>query len=777
MPPVSPPQRPDEEAAGVSVAEAFRRALDACQRGAWPEAERICRLILDAQPRHFDALHLLGTLAMQAGRAQEAADLLSSAIEANPRVAQAHMTRAAALRALGRHAEAREGFEQAASIAPDSPEAQMNLGIALADLGRQEDALACQERAIALRPGFAEAHYNRGVSLQALGRLEEALESYDRAIAAKPGLAGAHNNRGVVLRDLGRLAEALSSYDAALSLDPRSAEAHNNRGVVLRALRRPADAVESYGRAIAIRPAFAQAHRNLGAALGDLGRPAEALQHFDRAIALDPAYADAQVARGVALRDLGRHAEARDAFARALSMDPGFEWLEGLWLHAAMRVCDWSGLQDRVDHLVRRVERGERATHPFPLLALPGDAALQRKAAETWVAARHPRRDAPPATQRRGPRDRIRIGYFSADYFEHATSYLVAGLFEMHDRASFEITAFSFGPDTRDDMRRRIAAGVDRFVDVRAETDEEIVRLARNHGIDIAVDLKGFTEDARTGIFERRAAPVQVSYLGYPGTMGAGFMDYAIADDTTIPEEHGRHYAEKIVRLPHSYQANDSARRISARRFTRREAGLPEEGFVFCCFNNNFKFLPATFDAWMRLLDRVKGSVLWLLQDSEAAADSLRAEAARRGIAPARLVFAKRLPVDEHLARHRLADLFLDTLPYNAHTTASDALWAGLPVVTCLGDTFAGRVAASLLRATGLPELVAETPERYEALALALAADRGRLAGLRRRLEEARGSAPLFDTRAFTRHLEAAFATMDARCQAGLPPESFRVPA
>lgn len=743
MPPDPPPQGPPDAADLLTVPQVLQRALASCQRGQWPEAERLCRLVLGAAPENFDALHLLGAVALQTQRLPEAVEWLTRALAAEPRSVQARTARAGALLALGRDAE----------------------------------ALADYDGVIAAAPGSAEAHYNRGLLLHRMGRQAQALEAYGRAIAARPGFAAAHNNLGVVLRDLGRPAQALESYDRAIALDPASAEAHNNRGVALRELRRHGDALRSYQRALESRPDFAQAHFNAGNALADLGRHEEALRFQERAIALEPGYVDAHVRRGIALRDLGRRAEAVESYARALAIDPGFEWLEGLWLNARMQVCDWADLSRHVQRLAARVERGERAAHPFPLLAMPGTAAVQRKAAETWVQARHPERHLLPAMAARPRHDRIRVGYFSADFFEHATSYLVAELLESHDRAAFEVSAFSFGPDTGDAMRARVAAAVDRFVDVRGQSDEEVARLARQLEIDVAVDLKGFTEDSRTGIFALRAAPIQVNFLGYPGTMGAPFIDYLVADSTVVPEDHEARYAERIVRLPDSYQPNDSKRRIAEREFTRGEVGLPAQGFVFCSFNNNYKIVPATFDIWMRLLGRVEGSVLWLLQDNERAAQNLRAEAQRRGIDPGRLVFAGRLPLGEHLARHRLADLFLDTLPYNAHTTASDALWAGVPLLTCLGETFAGRVAASLLRAAGLPELVTGTPEEYEALAVALATDARRLEELRRRLAENRLAAPLFDARRFARHLESAYARMVERHLAGLPPEHIRVPA
>ena len=369
------------------------------------------------------------------------------------------------------------------------------------------------------------------------------------------------------------------------------------------------------------------------------------------------------------------------------------------------------------------------------------------------------------------------MAYLSADFFNHATAFLMAELFELHDRERFDIIGICYGRSPDDEMRRRVSQSFDQFLEVADKSDQEIADLIHGLGIDIAVDLKGHTTDARLGILAYRPAPVQVHYLGYPGTTGAAFMDYLIADPLLIPPDHQPYYTEKIAYLPDCYQVNDSQRRISDRTFTRTELGLPETGFVFCSFNNNFKITPDLFDTWMKLLKRVEGSVLWLLQDNETAAENLRKEAVARGIEANRLVFAKRMPLADHLARHRCADLFLDTWYYNAHTTTSDALWAGLPLVTKIGDTFAGRVAASLLTAMALPDLITDTPQAYESLAYELATAPAKLQSFRARLAKSKQTAPLFDTLRFTRHLEDAYEQILSRSRQGLEPDHIFVPA
>jgi predicted O-linked N-acetylglucosamine transferase (SPINDLY family) len=367
------------------------------------------------------------------------------------------------------------------------------------------------------------------------------------------------------------------------------------------------------------------------------------------------------------------------------------------------------------------------------------------------------------------------LAYLSADFHDHPTAYLMAELFERHDRNKFEILGISSGPDRRSEMRSRLIAAFDRFVDVRRVSDLEAARLLRDAEVDIAIDLKGFTQNCRPNILAHRPAPIQVNYLGYPGTLGAEYIDYILADEFVIPGDHQIHYSEKVVYLPGCYQVNDTKRKIAERTPARAEVGLPEQGFVFCCFNNSFKLTPRIFDIWMRLLSRIDNSVLWLLQGSATAESNLRREAQARDIDPSRLIFAPRMKLEKHLARHRLADLFLDTLPYNAHTTASDALWTGLPVVTCAGTTFAGRVAGSLLQAVGLPELVTTTLEDYEALALRMATDQGLLRESKEKLARNRLTAPLFDSERFRVHIETAYTTMRDIHQRGEESKAFAV--
>jgi predicted O-linked N-acetylglucosamine transferase (SPINDLY family) len=544
----------------------------------------------------------------------------------------------------------------------------------------------------------------------------------------------------------------------------------------LKALRRVPEAIDTYRRAIDVAPRNPNAHLNLGNALALLNRHEEALACYERVLALDPNSAEALNYEGNSLNALNRQSEAVKRFEKAVALDPGVTEALSSLVYTKQRRWDWSGLPEQRQFLLDRVRARQYVANPFALLGICDDPELHQIAARAYVRETLPGIPAvqpPPGT----PREKLRLGYFSADFRNHAVMQLLVGVLECHDRDAFEIHAFSYGPEAEDAMRARIRATMDHFHEAARLPDSAITDMARRAGIDIAVDLNGFTQDARLGPFTRRLAPVQVSYLGYPGTVGADFLDYIIADATVLPLDQQRFYDEKIVHLPDSYQANDDRRVIAPEAPSRIEAGLPANGFVYCCFNNAYKITPEVFAIWMRILNAVPGSVLWLLANDAEAMDRLRPFAEAQGIDPARLVFGRSMPSAQHLARHRLADLFLDTLPYNAHTTASDALWAGLPVLTQIGQGFAGRVAASLLKAVGLPEMITRDAAAYEALAIALGRDPARAAALKAKLAAAIPTAPLFNTPRFTRHLEAAYRMMWQRHAAGLAPEGFAVPA
>jgi protein O-GlcNAc transferase len=640
--------------------------------------------------------------------------------------------------------------------------------------GKLADAEKLYRQILRTRPRYLEARHYLGILRFQQGRAHEALDLIAAVLDAKPDYAEALYNRGNILAALDRYEDALASYDRALALQPDYVEAHHNHGNALFKLRRLEQAVQSYDRALALAPRYVEAWNSQGTALKELKRHAEALECYDRALAIVPNEANALYNRGNALKEIKRFDESLASYEKARGLNPDHPDKFG-GLDSALAVCDFARTAAMARGLSAELGAGKASVTPFTLVGFCDEPALHLQAARNFIADRIPVR--PPALWNGQVyrHDRIKLAYLSADFQTHATAFLMAELFELHDRSRFEVHGFSFGPDNGGDMRRRIAAACDGFHDVLGDTDQAIARRLRELEIDIAVDLKGFTLNSRPEILAHRPAPVQAGYLGYPGTIGADFLDYIIGDETVAPFDHAPLYTEKIVHVPDCYQVNDRQRAVAAKTPPREDAGLPNEGFVFCCFNNNYKIRQPVFEVWMRLLAKVPGSVLWLLGGNSTAERNLRNEAAARGVDPARLVFAGRAKLADHLARHRLADLFLDTLPYNAHTTASDALWTGLPLVTCQGSAFAGRVAASLLKAVGLSELVTHNLADYEALALRLAVDAAMLKHVRETLERNRLSQPLFDTDRFRRGIEAAYLRMWETCQRGEPAQAFRV--
>lgn len=727
------------------------------------------------RPDHAGAFYNRGNALAAVGRFSEAVASYDRVIALKPDHAEAFNNRGNVLAAQRRFDAAVANFEMAIARKPDYAAAWLNRGLAFYKLKRFDEALASYDQAIAIRPGDAAAFNNRGNAFHAKKLFEEAVASYDHAIALAPDDAEAFGNRGDALRELARFDEALASCDRAIEIKPGYAGAWINRAIVLGELKQFDEALTSYNQAIALNPEDARAFYNRGNTLRELKRFDEALTDYDRAISLRRDFADAFDNRGAVLAELARFDQAVASYNHAIALAPDHKFAFGGLADCAIKQCDWTRRDELSDALHRHVVDGKSCISPLLLQGYSDDAALHLSCARHYVLDRFG-----TASQRSGSgairrNDRIKLGYLSSDFRRHAVAYLVAELFERHDRTQFEVFGMSFGADDGSDMRTRIMAGFDRFIDVRTQGDREVARLINDLQVDIAIDLNGHTQDERLGILALRPAPIQVNYLGYPGTSGADFIDYIIADATVLPFDQQPYYTENIVHLPDCYQANDTKRRIASRTPTREEVGLPAQGLVFCCFNNTWKIAPPVFDVWMRLLKAVEGSVLWLYRDNQHAEANLRDEAAARGIDPSRLVFAGPLPHGDHLARHRVADLFLDTLPYNAHTTASDALWAGMPVLTCQGKAFAGRVAASLLNAVGLSELVTQSLDEYESLALRLATDAPLLRGFRQRLEQNRLEFPLFDTDRFCRHIETAYTTMRDVWQRGEKPRSFSV--
>ena len=621
------------------------------------------------------------------------------------------------------------------------PQEQFQELLSLYNNGRFEDVLSKVGPLVSLFPKEIFLHNIRGASNASMKRYDAAIESYRKAIKIKPDDADAYANLGDALREKGELHEAIASCEKAIKLRPNLFGAYNN----------------------------------LGMALKDKGELDAAIDSCKKAIKIKPDYADAYYNMGIALKEKGDLDAAIDSCKKALKIKPDYQPARTEKLYQQAHICNWTAIQEDREYIS---ELGISTQHvsPFAILSLEDAPERHRLRSELYAKQNFKQRPMPLPSRPKTKPSRLRIGYFSADFQDHATMYLMAKVFEAHDPEKFELYAYSFGPDKNDEMRQRLIKAVHVFDDVKMMNDKDIALLAQQDKIDIAVDLKGFTKGSRTGIFAYRAAPIQINYLGYPGTMGANFIDYIIADKVVIPEKHEPSYNENIIHLPYSYQVNDNTRVISECSMTRIEMGLPEQGFVFCCFNQNYKISPTEFDIWMRLLRKVEGSVLWLLKSNKWSEDNLRLEAEKRGISSERLIFAEKKPQAEHLARQRLADLFIDTFNVNAHTTTSDALWAGLPVVTKLGKGFAARVAGSLLSAIDMSELITETEQEYESLILDLATNPERLGAIKLELAANRLSKPLFNTELFTKHLEDGYQRAYQQYFDGKKPEAIYVP-
>jgi len=665
-------------------------------------------------------------------------------------------------------------FENLLSVSGVDPRVSYNLGCLYAIKSDFEAALKSFNKALQIAPNDLECLINSASALHELGRYEEAVDRYDKVLSLQPAYVEAWANKGNSLSNLKRYNEAITCFDKALILNPDGYLAWSNKGVTLYKLKQYKQAIDHFSKALAIRTDYAEANINISASLKELKRYEESITYADKALAIDSNLAEGWTNKGGSLRDLGFYQPAIICFDKAHKLKPGIDWLLGDFLSTKLKICDWSGFDGHVKEITNKLLAHQKVINPFSLLGLIDDPSFHKKCAEIFVEEKFPENNLLGPVPIRKRNKKIRIGYFSADFRNHAVSYLTAELFETHNKEQFEIYGFSFARGSGDDMTLRLSKSFNQFINVSEKSDIEIAQLARDSEIDIAIDLGGFTTDYRTGIFSYRVAPIQVSYIGYLGTMYGQYYDYLIADKTIIPDHLQKYYSEKLIYLP-CYQVNDRKRLISDKKFTKKNFGLPETGFVFCCFNNNYKILPEIFDSWMRILEAVEGSVLFLYADNELSEKNLKREAEERGVDSKRLIFGKFVTRVEYLARYQSCDLFLDTTPYNAGTTASDALWAGVPVLTLIGNSFPSRIAASLLNGINLPELIATSQEEYENLAVELANNPEKLALIKKKLSENRLNTPLFDTPLFTRNIEKAFEEIFDRYQMGLIPENIAI--
>ena len=719
--------------------KAIQDAIALHKSGQLNLAEIQYKELLNFLPNHTLLLNNLGIIASQKGNLEDSIKIIGESLAIDPN--QAHMLNNLGniLRRLKRFDEALLNYNFALEINPDYEDAYFNRGNLFKDLKKFDEALTNYTQAIELNSEHVDAYFNRGNTFRDLKLFNEALVSYDCAIELRPNNVEAYFNRGNIFSDLEKFDEALINYDHAISLKPEYADLHYSRGNSLQKLRRFEEALASYDLAISFKPDHAQAYFNRGNLLGDLKRFNEALASYDQAIKLKS----------------------------------DIDFILCSCLYMKMYICIWKNFEHLISEITRGIEDDKKSSIPFAMLTFIDSPEVHKKTSEIYAKEKYPPNNILSKISPYLEHKKIRIGYFSSDFKNHPVSFLTAELYETHDREKFEIHAFSFA-NIKDEMTNRIEAGVDYFHDVKMISDQDIALLSRKLEIDIAVDLVGYTENNRTGIFAMRAAPIQLSYIGYLGTMGASYFDYLIADKTIIPSESQKFYLEKIIYLP-SYQVNDSKKNLPTHLVTRQEFGLPEAGFVFCCFNNSYKITPYIFDSWARILKRVDSSVLFIYAENQLAEVNLKKEIVLRGISEHRLIFGKRLSVQEYLARYRSADLFLDTIPYNAGTTASDALRMGLPVLTRTGESFASRMAASLLIALGLPELVTTTQEEYENLAVELATNSKKLKIIKDKLITNLPASKLYNTKLFTKNIETAYAGIYNRYHKGLEPDHIYI--
>ncbi|MBT8583627.1 tetratricopeptide repeat protein [Polynucleobacter paneuropaeus] len=702
------------------------------------EAEKSLLQVLKIDPKNADALCFLSVIAAYRVQFKEALKLINKSIDAFSANAVAHS----------------------------------NKGNILKELGRNVEALVCFDKAISLDQNYAEAYSNKGNVLQELGRYQDAISVYDRAISLEPNYAEAYSNKGNALQELGRFDEAMTWYAKSLSINFYSASAWNNMGVAYRKIKNYEKASECQERALEISPAYAEAWANKGCTAQALFKNVEAVNYFEKAISLKPEYAGAHADKGNVLEKLGEYEDALTCLQTAYSLKPHQDYLLGSIIHTKLKMGFWDRLDEDYDRFISGLSSDRRMALPFAALSFSESPAINHKVARLLVD-NQPRDEQTLGPLKKYKHQKIRVGYFSADFRDHPVSLLTVELFELHDREKFEIYAFSLRKAADGDkVEPRLRKAFDHFLVLDDKTDIQVAQIAREYEIDIAIDLGGHTELGPTRVFSFRAALIQVGYLGFAGSTGANYMDYIVADKTVIPESSRQYYTEKVLYLPDTFMVDDSRRVPSQEPISRAQYHLPEDKFIFCCFNNGYKFNKRILESWARILLRVQKSIFWISENNIPFRKNILKEFEKLGVSSERIIFSQRVDLmGDHLARYALADLFLDTNPYNAHTTAVDSLKAGLPIVTYLGDTFPGRVSASLLRAIGLPELVTENIREYEELAIDLAMHPEKLRDIRSRLMKNRYTTPLFDAPLFVKNLESAYLAVHKRYLDGQPPE------
>ena len=729
---------------------------------------------INIKPNYVEAIYSLGVSYQKQGNLKNAIQYFLKFVQINPNSAEIHNNLSVLYYTLGMHQAAMKHLKLALSIKPDFAEVHKNLGKLLKESGNYQSAIKSYEKAIEFNRDYAEAFCGIGEIQMELGSLHDSAENFKKAIIIKPDFIEALNNLGCVYKDLGNFEASLGAFERALAIDPNYLEVLNNLGLTLIELERFNEAIDIYEQMIEINPNYSYAYNNFGIALNGLYKYKEAGDLFISAMKLEPNYFEANLNYGNSLFRMDMFDEAIYYYDRALEINPDENYIFGDKLHAKMQTCNWKGWSKSIKKLTTDISKEKKITSPFVLTALIDNPSLIKKATEIFINDKFPKSNLLPKISKVSKHSKIRVGYFSADFREHPVSALTIELYEKHCRDKFEVYAFSYGPDTNDPMNLRIKSGVDYFYNIRSMSNIDSVILARSFELDIAVDLGGFTQEARTEIFSISIAPIQLSYIGYLGTMGASYYDYLIADSVIIPEEYQKSYTEKIVYLP-TFQINDSNQTETFSNLSRKDIRLPNKGFVFCCFNKTYKYNPRCFDVWVRILNKVENSVLLIYADNDLAKSNLKNEITKRGLDSERLIFGERLPRPEYLGRYKLADLFLDTNPYNAGATSSDALRMGLPVLTFNGHSFASRMGASILKAVQMPELIASSEEEYEAIAIELATNPKKLKIIKDKLVANLAKADLYNSIEFTKNIESAYTIMYDRYHKDLKPDHIYV--
>jgi len=719
----------------------LEQATAAFQQGNYPAAEAMLKSVIRVDKNNFPALCILGLIKALKAEYQEAVELLQKAEKINPKDLGVQVNLAKIFMDKGDPDQALKHYLNVSRTNPNDLQILIQIAICNGLMDQNEHALRALEKVLKIDPNIPDAWYYSAIGLGKLNRDTEALLAYEKTLALDPNHISAWIGMGVTLIKKEKLENAINCFDRALKINPQDILSYYNKGIIY----------------------------------GKLNRPKSALSCYEKCLELNPQFLNALFNKGAILAGLKDYSSASLCFENLLEMNPDHEYLLGNLIHSRMQLASWDGMDILLERLIKSVREDKKVTSPFFALSAFDDPDLHKKVAVSWIENWFP--EAPyTKSAHTQKKEKIKIGYFSPDFRAHPVSYLTAELFELHDRNEFEILAFSLMPtDEEDNLNKRLLEGFDRFINVDTSSGYEIAAMAREIGIDIAIDLGGHTENSKTTIFANRAAPIQVAYLGYPGTIGANYIDYVISDGVVTPQDAIDSFTEKIIFMPNCFQVSDRKRKMSEKIISKKDFGLPDIGFIYCCFNNIYKITPEVFDSWMRILNNVDGSVLWLYAPNLTAAENFKAYAIRRSIDPARLIFGGMLPHPDYLARYKLADIFLDTFPYNAGTTANDALWTGLPLITRIGSSMASRMAASMLTTLEMPELIAESLEAYEAIAIEFGKNPESLRQIKEKLHEKVLSSPLFDTPLFTSNLERAFKQIHARHHLGLPPDHIRL--